>query len=58
MGEVVNLRRARKARDRAADAAHAAVRRAAHGRSAEQKQQDAAELGRRDALLDGAKRED
>ena len=58
MADIVNLRRARKARDRDAAATQAAVRRAAHGRTKAEKDGDAAEAARRDALLDGAKRED
>lgn len=58
MAEIVNLRRARKARDRAATATQAAARRAAHGRTGAEKERDAAERARRDALLDGARRED
>ena len=58
MGEVVNLRRIRKAKARAADAAQAAANRAAHGRTKAEQEIGAAEAARRDALLDGAKRED
>jgi len=58
MGDVVNLRTARKRRDRAAGEAAAAANRAAHGRTRAEKAADAAEASRREALLDGAKRED
>ncbi len=43
MGEVVNLRRARKALERRAASAKAAENRARFGRSAEDRQKDAAE---------------
>ena len=58
MGEVVNLRRARKARDRAAGDAQAAANRAAFGRTKAEKARDAEEAARRERALDGAKRED
>jgi len=57
MGEVVNLRRARKARDRAASATEAAANRALHGRTAGEKARDAAAAARLAAAVDGAKRE-
>jgi hypothetical protein len=58
MGEVVNLRLARKARERAVAEAGAATRRAAHGRTKAQKMRDAAEADRLARTLDGARRED
>ena len=58
MGEVVNLRRARKARDRAAGEAQSAANRAAFGRTKAERAADAAERARREAALDGAKREE
>lgn len=58
MGEIVNLNRARKARDRAAAKTDAANNRAAHGRTKLEKTHAEAEKARLDALLDGAKRED
>ena len=58
MGEVVHLRRARKARDRAAGDAQAAANRAAFGRTKAEKARDAEEAARRERALDGAKRED
>ena len=58
MGEVVSLRRARKARAREADAAQAATNRALHGRTKAEKARDAEEAARRERLLEGAKLED
>ncbi len=58
MGEVVNLRRARKARDRAAEEAQAAANRVAFGRTKAERINDAAVEARRLRALDGAKRED
>lgn len=58
MAEIVNLRRARKARARDAAVTQAAIRRAAYGRTKAEKLGDAAEEARRIALLDGAKRGD
>lgn len=58
MGEIVNLNRARKARDRAAAKTDATNNRAAHGRTKAEKTHAEAEKARLDALLDGAKRED
>lgn len=57
MAEVVNLNKARKAKARAMKETTAAANRALHGRTKAQKQADAAEKAKRDALLDGAKRE-
>lgn len=58
MAEIVNLRHARKQRDRAAREATAAVNRAAHGRTKAERSAEALEDARRESLLDGAKRED
>lgn len=58
MAEIVNLNRARKARDRAGADARAAANRVAHGRTCAERDADAADTARRDALLDGARRED
>ncbi|MDP1028632.1 DUF4169 family protein [Sphingomonas sp. KR1UV-12] len=58
MAEIVNLNRARKAKRRADDAAQAEANRAAFGRTKAEKVADAAETARREALLDGAKREE
>lgn len=57
MGEIVNLRIARKRKARTDAAVQADANRAKHGRSKAQKDADASEAARRDALLDGAKRE-
>lgn len=57
-GEPVNLRQARKRRDRAAREEQAARNRAAHGRSKAERERDAAAEALRRKLLDGAKRED
>jgi hypothetical protein len=57
MGDVINLRTARKRRDRAAAAADAAANRAAHGRTRAEKQADKADASRRAAVLDGARLE-
>ncbi|MEZ5655619.1 MAG: DUF4169 family protein [Sphingobium sp.] len=57
MGDVVNLRMARKAKKRSEAEALAATNRALHGRTKAQKQADAAEKARADRTLDGAKRE-
>jgi hypothetical protein len=57
MGEVVNLRMARKAKKREEAQAQAAANRALHGRTKAQKQADAKEKARAEKLLDGAKRE-
>jgi hypothetical protein len=57
VAEVVNLNKARKAKARAMKETTAAANRALHGRTKAQKQADAAEKAKRDALLDGAKRE-
>lgn len=58
MGEVINLRAARKARDRAARADAADANRARFGRTRVEKQADAAEIARREQLLDGARLEE
>ena len=58
MAEIVNLNKARKARDRAEAEAKAAANRAKHGRTKVDKANDRAAEARRQALLDGAKRED
>jgi hypothetical protein len=57
MGDVVNLRRARKARNRAADLQRAAANRAKHGRSKADRR--IAEMAKQklDAVLEGARRE-
>lgn len=58
MGEVVNLRQARKARARGEAQARAAANRVAFGRTRAEKAADMAELDRADRILDGAKRDD
>ncbi|MFO1260583.1 MAG: DUF4169 family protein [Sphingomonadaceae bacterium] len=57
MGEVVNLRLARKAKKRVQAEAKAATNRALHGRTKTQKQADALEKARVEKLLDGTKRD-
>ncbi len=52
MGDVVNLRRFRKARDRADKAVEAASRRASFGRAAAERDTTAAERLRGEAALD------
>lgn len=58
MAEIVNLRQARKRRDRAAAEDQAAANRAAFGRTKAQKQAETAEADRMQRKLDQAKRED
>lgn len=58
MAEIVNLNRARKARARADAQKTAEANRARFGRTKAEKQAEAAEQARRNALLDGVKRED
>ncbi|MBU6395159.1 MAG: DUF4169 family protein [Sphingomonadales bacterium] len=57
MGEVVNLRLARKAAARKDKEAQAAANRAAHGRTRAERAASKAEVERTARLLDGAKRE-
>ncbi len=58
MAEIINLNRARKAKKRADAQLEAEVNRAKFGRSRAERDAVAAEAGRRDHLLDGAKLED
>ena len=58
MGEIVNLNRARKARAKAEGASTAGANRAKFGRTRPEREAEAADQARRDALLDGAKREE
>jgi hypothetical protein len=58
MGEIVNLNRVRKARARDTAAATAAANRARHGRTAAERENDRTTEARRQALLDGARRDD
>ena len=57
MGEIVNLNRVKKARAKADQATQAAANRAKHGRTGAEKANDRREEARRQALLDGARRE-
>lgn len=57
MGEIVNLRLARKAKRRADEAKQAASNRAAHGESKAAKVLRKSEAERAARLLDGARRE-
>jgi hypothetical protein len=57
MAEIINLRRARKAKVRATAETTAAANRAAFGRTRAEKAADRADSAKRDRLLDGAKRE-
>jgi hypothetical protein len=57
MGEIINLRRARKTRDRAASEAKAAANRLSHGRGKTEKQTTRAERERQERMLDGVKRD-
>ncbi|WP_248709675.1 DUF4169 family protein [Sediminicoccus sp. KRV36] len=50
----MNLRKWRRARDKASEAAQAAANREAFGRTRGQKAQDAAEAAQRRALLEGS----
>lgn len=58
MAEIVNLKRARKAKAKAEKETAAAANRAKHGRTKGDKAKDADEAARRARLLDGAKRGD
>lgn len=57
MGEVINLRLARKAKARGAAARQAEQNRALHGRSKPEKERQRLDEERAARLLDGAKRE-
>ncbi len=57
MGDVVNLRKWRRAKAKEDEAAQSAANRAAFGRTRAQKQRDEAEESQRRALLDKAKLE-
>jgi hypothetical protein len=57
MGDVINLRTARKSKARATAATQADANRAKFGRTKAEKQVDAAEKARVDGLLDGTKLE-
>ena len=58
MGEIVNLRRARKAKRRASDEAQAAANRIKFGRTKADRLADTAAAERLDRQLDGARRDD
>ncbi|OWK29679.1 hypothetical protein SPMU_20990 [Sphingomonas mucosissima] len=58
VGEVINLRRARKARVRADAQEKAAANRITFGRTKAEREAAAADTARQERLLDGAKRED
>ena len=57
MGEVLNLRRARKNKKRNDAEAQSAVNRAAFGRTKAEKDATKAEAARRERMLDGAERD-
>ncbi|MDO9710008.1 DUF4169 family protein [Paracraurococcus lichenis] len=57
MGDIVNLNRLRKAKARAEAEATAAANRAKHGRTGAEKANDRRAEQRRQALLDGARRD-
>jgi hypothetical protein len=58
MAEIINLRRARKAKARATAETTAAANRAAFGRTKVEKDAAKAEVARTDRILDGARRDD
>lgn len=58
MAEIVNLNRARKARAKLEAGKTAEANRARFGRSRAERDAEAADKARREALLDGAKREE
>lgn len=58
MGDVINLNRFRKGRDKAAKAQDADANRRKFGRTKAEKAVEDSEEARRKALLDGAKREE
>jgi len=55
MADIINLNKARKARDKAETKADAAANRAAHGRTKTDKSIAEARKDRRDRVLDGAR---
>jgi hypothetical protein len=57
MGEIVNLHRVKKRREREETAVAAQQNRVRHGRTAEQKANDRREEARRKAALDALRRE-
>lgn len=57
MGEVVNLRKWRRAKGKAEQAAQATANRAGFGRTRAEKQRDAADAAKRHALLEASRLE-
>jgi hypothetical protein len=57
MADIVNLRQARKARNRAADESRAEANRVKHGRSKADKQAAAVARQKYDTAMEGARRE-
>lgn len=57
MGQLINLRMARKAKKREEAQTQAATNRALHGRTKRQKLTDAQDKARAEQLLDGARRD-
>ncbi|MBR0655554.1 DUF4169 family protein [Plastoroseomonas arctica] len=57
MAEIVNLKRVKKARARADAQAEAVANRAKHGRTRPEKIRDAEADAKRNALLDGARKD-
>lgn len=57
MGNIINLRQARKAKKRAGDESRAEVNRAKHGRSKVDKRIAAMAQTKLDAVVDGARRD-
>jgi Arc/MetJ family transcription regulator len=58
MAEIVNLNRVRKAKAKVGAAMAAEINRAKFGRTKAERDAEAAEQARRNALLDGAKRKE
>lgn len=58
MGDIVNLRRVKKQRARAAAAQHAAENRSLHGRTAAEKIAERLDRARVARALDGARKDD
>jgi hypothetical protein len=58
MAEIVNLNKARKAKAKVEAGQRAEANRAKFGRTKAEKDREAAEQARREALLDGAKRDE
>ena len=58
MGEIINLNRTRKARDKAEAKARAAANRVIHGRSKAERREGDMERKRLEQRLDDARRED